>query len=81
MPLHSALRAVLDWFGGCTLIWLGGKSGGAVTAWFVDARLVSKKEPGEVEGRTPYEVSISGALTLGVSRGSRLDVPSLFPAS
>ena len=28
----------------------------------------------------PYIMLISGALTLDVSRGSRLDVPSMFPA-
>jgi len=47
----------------------------------VDVLLVPWKEPCSVEGRMPCNVVISGALTLNVSRGSRLDVPSLFPAS
>jgi len=38
------------------------------------------KESGLVEGRPPCSASLSRALTLGVSRGSRLDVPSLLPA-
>ena len=45
----------------------------------VDAQLVPRKGTCSVEGRTPCNLLISGALTLGVSRGSRLDVPSLFP--
>jgi len=36
-------------------------------------------DPYLVEGRMPYIMLISGALTLDVSRGSRLDVPTLFP--
>jgi len=39
-----------------------------------------RREPCSVEGRTPCIVTISGALTLYVSRRSRLDVPSSFPA-
>jgi len=39
-----------------------------------------RRELCSVEGRTLCIVTISGALTLYVSRGSRLDVPSSFPA-
>jgi hypothetical protein len=63
------------------LVRYGGGSDGVAVVLSVDARLIFRKEPGEVEGRMPYEVSMPGALTLGVSRESRLDVPSLFPAS
>jgi len=47
----------------------------------VDAQLFSKKEPCLVEGQTPCSALLSKALTLDVSRGSRLDAPSLSPAS
>ena len=63
------------------LVRYGGGSGGVVVVLSVDAQLVPRKGSCLVEGRTPCNMLISGALTLGVSRGSRLDVPSLFPAS
>jgi len=80
VPLHSALRAALCWFNGRMLVRYGGRSGGVVVVLPVDAQLVPRKETRSVEGRTPCNVAISGALTLNVSRGSRLDVSSLFPA-
>jgi len=79
--LYPALRAVSSRFTGRTRVRCGGRSGGVVTVLSVDARLVSRKEPCLVEGRTPRNALISGALTLVVSRWSWLDVPSLFPAS
>jgi hypothetical protein len=63
------------------LVRYGGGSGGVAVVLSVDAQLAPRKGPCSVEGRTPCNVLISGALTLEVSRGSRLDVPSLFPAS
>jgi len=80
MPWYPALRPVLDWFTGGTPVWYGGRSGGVVGMKSVDAQLAPMKDPCLVEGRMPYIVLISGALTLDVSRGSRLDVPSLFPS-
>ena len=47
----------------------------------VDTQLFSKKEPCLVKGRTSCSALLSKALTLDVSRGSRLDAPSLSPAS
>ena len=81
MPLHPALRAVLGWFNGRTFVRYGGRSGGVVVVLSVDAQLVPRKEPCLVEGPTPCNALLSGALTLVTSRGYRLDVSSLFPTS
>ena len=50
--------------------------------WDVVSRRPIRPLEGSLSGRgsMPYIMLISGALTLDVSRGSRLDVPSLFPA-
>jgi len=47
----------------------------------VDAQLFPRKESCLVEGQTPCSALLSKALTLGISRRSRLDAPSLLSAS
>jgi len=81
VPLYPALRAALGWFTGGTPVRYGGRSGRVVAALSVDAQLFPKKDICRDEGQTPCSALLSKALTLDVSRGSRLDAPSLFPAS
>ena len=47
----------------------------------VDAQLFPRKESCLVDGQTPCSALLSKALTMGVSRGSRLDAPSLLSVS
>jgi len=76
---YPALCAVLDWFTGCTPVRYRGGYVGVVAELSVDAQPFRKKETCVVEGRTPCNALVSRALTLDVSRGSWLDVPSLLP--
>jgi len=46
-----------------------------------DAQPFPRKETRLVEGRTPCNTWLAGALTFDVSRGPRLDVLTLLPAS
>ena len=80
LPRYPTLCAVLDWFIGCTLVRYRGGYVGVVAELSVDAQPFPKKETCLVEGRTPCNALVSRALTLDVSRGSWLDVPSLLPA-
>ena len=81
MPLYPALRAVLGWFTGRTPVRYSGGSGRVVVVLSVDVPLFPRKEPCLIEGQTPCNALLSKALTLDVSRGSRLGAPSLLPAS
>ena len=75
------MRAVLGWFTGRTPVRYSGRSGGVVAVLSVDAQPFSWKGTYLVEGGTPRSALSSQALTLDVSRGFCLDVPSLLPAS
>ena len=81
MPPFPPLRAVSGWFTGRTPIRHNGRSGGVAAVLSVDAQLFPRKESCLVEGQTPCSALLSKALTLDISRGSRLDAPSLLPAS
>ena len=81
VSLYPAPRAILGWFTGCTPVRYSGRSGGVVAVLSVDAQPFPWKETCPVEGQTPCSALLSKALTLGVSRGSWLDAPSLLSAS
>ena len=81
MPWYPTLCAVLDWFTSCTPVRHRGRSVGVVAVLPFDVQPFPRKETCLVEGQTPCNALLSRALTLDVSRGSWLDVPSLLPAS
>ena len=81
MPPYPALHAVSGWFTGRTPVRYSGRSSGVAAVLSVDAQFFPRKETCLVEGQTSCSALLSKALTLGVSRGSRLDAPSLHSTS
>ena len=81
VPLYPALCAVLDWFICYTLVRHGGWYIGVVAVLSFDVQPFPRKETRPVEGQMPCSALLSRALTLDVSRGSWLDVPTLLSAS